>query len=238
MKRDAIQEQLRRQGSAVQTYRRKVIGEESAVFFLCYEFVGILVLPLPGQLGIWLRQRFLPPLLGRWGVGGRVHRDVVFRRPKQISLGNQVTLEAGVILDVKESGGRIAIHDNVHIGSGTILSCPGGELVIGSGTRIGSCCRLGSLEGLSIGRGCVIENHACLVGAGHGFDDQDTPIIRQPLTCRGKTIVGDGVRIGRRATVLDGVVVGERAVIAPGALVNKDISAGTRVHGVPAVVAD
>jgi len=236
MNKGTIQEQLQRQGSPAHTYRRKMVGGQGFLYFLTYELVSTLVSPLPSRIGAWLRQRVLSPLLGGCGRGVTLHRDVAIRRPRQVFLGRRVVLEQGVTLDVKGGGGRIAIHDDVHIGRGTILSCPGGELVIGAGTRIGSHCRLGSLEGLSVGRTCVIGNYACLVGAGHGFDDPDTPIIRQPLTCRGKTVVGDSVRIGRRTTVLDGVELGERAVVAPGTLVNRDIPAGACAHGVPVVV--
>jgi len=164
-----------------------------------------------------------------------IRHDVTFRRPKQIRLGKNVFLDAGVVLDVKNDPGRIEIQDDVHIGRNTILSCPGGEIIVGAGTRIGSCCRLGSLKGLTVGRGCVIDNHACLVGAGHAFDSPEVPIIRQPLTCRGKTIIHDGVRIGRRVTVLDGLELGENAIVAPGSLVNRNIGAGVRASGVPAL---
>jgi acetyltransferase-like isoleucine patch superfamily enzyme len=53
--------------------------------------------------------------------------------------------------------------------------------------------------------------------------------MEQPLTCRGKTVIGDNVTIGRRATLLDGVAVENHVVIAPNALVNKNLGnpAGT-----------
>lgn len=237
MKDGAIQEQLQRQGSPLHKYRQAVSGRQGFASFLYYELVTILVSPLPGRVGIRLRRIALPPLFAGFGSWVTVRQNVSFRRPKQIRLGRNVTIDAGVILDVKNEAGSIEIQDNVHIGCNTILSCPGGELVIGAGTLIGSRCRLGSLMGLSVGRGCVIDNQACLVGAGHAFDSLEIPIIRQQSTCRGKTTLHDGVRVGRRATVLDGLELGENAVVAPGSLVNRDIPAGCHAGGVPVVVA-
>lgn len=229
MKEGAIQMQLQQRGSSLHNYRRAVVGDGSLLLFVLYELAAMCVMPLPGWFGVLMRRLFLPFLLEGCGKGVTLQRNVGFRYPQKIHIGNGVVIEEGVSLDVKNGGGRIEIGDNVRLGRDTILSCPGGVLVIGENTRIGRCCRIGSLKGVSVGRNCVIGNYACIIGAGHEFSSVDTPIMEQPLTCRGKTVIGDNVTIGRRATLLDGVAVENHVVIAPNALVNKNLGnpAGT-----------
>ncbi len=160
-------------------------------------------------------------------------QNITLRRPHRISIGNRVVLENGVTLDVKTDAGYIEIQDDVHINKHTIISCPGGTVVICTGVRIGSRCRLGSLQGLKIGANAMIDDYVCLVGAGHAYSATDTPIIRQPLTCKGETAIGDCVEIEKGVTVLDGIHIGNNAKIVHNSLVNKDIAAGATVAGVP-----
>ena len=47
-------------------------------------------------------------------------------------------------------------------------------------------------------------------------------------------VVGDGVWIGARATILPGVQIGDGAVVAAGAVVTRDVAANSLVAGVPA----
>jgi acetyltransferase-like isoleucine patch superfamily enzyme len=48
--------------------------------------------------------------------------------------------------------------------------------------------------------------------------------------------IGDDVWIGFNATILKGVSIGNGAIIDPGAVVSRDVAAGARVAGNPAVV--
>jgi acetyltransferase-like isoleucine patch superfamily enzyme len=48
--------------------------------------------------------------------------------------------------------------------------------------------------------------------------------------------IGDDVWIGFNATILKGVRIGNGAIIDPGAVVARDVAAGARVSGNPAVV--
>lgn len=228
-----VQRQLARKGPLAM-YRATVTGNDGAAAFLLYEFFTLIFVPMPGKAGIWLRRVFLPFLFKGFGRGNVVERDVAFRRPGRISMGCGVTLERGVTLDVKSDDGAIEIRDNVRIGKNVILSCPGGTMVLEQGVRVANNCRLGSLKGLRIGRNAVLGEGACIVGAGHGFGRRDVPIIRQELTCRGETVIGENVVIEQGATLLDGVRIGAGATIRAGSLVTRDIGAGAVAGGVPA----
>jgi len=223
-------------GSTFQKYRSTVVGGSKFLHFLMYECSIVFILPLPGTLGIHLRRFVMPYLFIHFGKNNSMHRDVVFRRPQQISIGNRVTLEEGVMLDIKGNEGFIKIHNDVHIDKNTILSCPGGSIVIGKGTRIGKNCRLGSLKGLTIGEHTVINDNSCIVGAGHAYQASDIPIIEQPLTCRGSTVIEDYVIIEKEVTVLDGIHIGAKSKILARSLVNTNTAANCTVVGVPGLL--
>ncbi len=235
MKSGGIQRQIQAPGSALQKYRHVVLGDRGLCDFFAYEIVLTFIIPLPGKFGVRLRRLLMPRLFNFFGQKVYLGKNIIFRRPGQIHIGHHVTIDPGVTFDVKSGKGQIEIHDNVHIGGDTILSCPGGKMSIGSGSRIGSSCRLGSLQGLSLGKECVLGDNVCIIGAGHAYDRLDLPIINQPLTCKGKTIIGDQVKIGSNTTLLDGVLIGSNVTLASDSLINKNVETGCIMAGVPAI---
>ena len=78
-----------------------------------------------------------------------------------------------------------------------------------------------------INTGAIIE-HDCKIGA-------HCHIAPGATICGGVTIE-EAVHVGCGATVIQGVYVGHGSLIAAGAVVVKDVSAGSRVKGVPAEV--
>lgn len=229
-----IQQKLSREGSLA-IYRSTVIGRRGVIDFLFYELFMVSLAPMPGKIGIFIRKLFLPYIFNHFGQKNVFQRDVLFRRPKQIHIGNRVTVERGVTLDVKSEAGFLDIQDDAHVGQDTILSCLGGRMVIGKGTRIAEKCRLGSLKGLILGQNVIIDKAVCIVGAGHAFNSRELPITKQELTCKGQTVIENDVKIEKEVTVLDGVHIGKGVKVKAGSLVNADIPANTVVQGVPAV---
>ncbi len=225
-------------GNSFAGYRLAVTGKRSFLYFLFHEFLTIFVAPFPGRCGILLRRLLYPVLFRRFGRSVSIRENVTLRRPYAISLGDHVTLEAGCVLDVKGDGAAIVLGTGVIIRQGAVLSCPGGEIRIGQGTCVGEESRLGSMLGLTLGANCRLGRNSCCIGAGHGYARTDVPIIDQPVTCRGKSTLGNGVILEERATVLDGVTIGEKATVRADTLVTRDVSPLTVVSGVPARVVD
>lgn len=230
-----VQQHLNRPGNAVRKYQQTVIGAESWAALLVYELIDCCITPVPGRLGRILRAVFYPFLFASCSRSVQIGKNLTLHQPAKISLGARVVVEDFVTLNVKGHGAGIVLHDDVRVGEKSILSCPGGTIVIGAGTVIDKECRLGSLKGLTIGSGCHIGRQAYLIGAAHAFDRLDIPIILQPQTCRGETVIGDHVKIGCGVTILDGVRIGNYASIADGSLVLKDVAEFSSVQGAPAV---
>lgn len=230
-----VQHHLRRPGSAVRKYRQTVTGVESWLALVIYELIECCITPVPGRVGQLLRALLYPFIFASCSRKVKIGKDLTIHQPVKISLAAGVVIEDLVTLNVKGEGAGIVLNDDVRVGEGSILSCPGGTIVIGEGTVIERQCRLGSLQGLTIGKSCHIGERAYLIGAAHAFDRLDLPIVQQPQTCRGTTIIGDHVWIGRGVTIRDGVRVGDRAHIGEGSLVLQDVAASSWVQGVPAV---
>lgn len=230
----SIQKKLSAPKSAYKKYRLSVTGNTALKDFIVYELLNLFIMPFPGTVGLCLRQRTYKLILQHLGRGARLEKDITLRRPQQIKMGNGVRICAGSVLDVKDNDGTIELGNHVSIGEKTIFNCIRGDLHVAEGTRIGKHARLGSLQGLTIGKQCVIGDYVYLSGAAHAFDDQKLPIIEQPLTCRGTTIIGDHVIIGEGTTISDGVHIGNNAEIASGSFVHRNIPAGAYAVGVPA----
>jgi acetyltransferase-like isoleucine patch superfamily enzyme len=232
----SIQSQLARPGSALSKYKLASVGERGYLRLALYEALLLTIGSIPGGFGFSLRRHCYPLLFKHIGRLVRFGLDCSFRRPHRIELGDNVSLGARVALDVKDEDAAIILGSRVKVGDATIFSCPGGRILVGEDTVIGRYSRLGSLMGLTIGRGCTIGDFTYIVGAGHASDSLERPIIEQPTTCKGPSSIGDRVTLGDRVTVLDGVAIGSGAQVASGSLVVRDVPPGSRVAGVPARV--
>ena len=229
-----IQRQLSQEGGKFQRYVRWTVGSQSLGHLVIYEFVLLLSNIFRHSLGNQIRQFLYPLIFAEIGRDCRFGDNMIIYCPKQIKIGNHVTIGENVFFSVKGSKASIVIDDHVSIGAGTIVNTIGGVLRIGSGTTIGKNCRLGSSLGFTIGENSYISDECCVVSAGHAYDRKDLPIIAQPLTCRGANSVGDKVTIGKGATIRDGVHIGSGSIISKHALVLSDVAPDSVMHGVPA----
>lgn len=105
------------------------------------------------------------------------------------------------------------------------------SLVIGDDTRINTGTLVSATQSITIGSGCRIGNDVLIMDSDfHNVDVRDA----EPKA--GNIVIGDGVWLAARVTVLKGVRIGDGAVIAAGAVVTKDVPAYTLAAGVPARV--
>ena len=143
------------------------------------------------------------------------------------------------------------ISEDTRIGRGTKIWHP--ELVNIYGAEIGEECSVGTFveirkdvvignnvriqafvfipEGIVIKDDVFIGPHVCFTN--DKFPDAE--MARQGTWQRLPTLVENGCSIGAGVTILPGLTIGAGAIIGAGAVVTKDVPAGAKCYGNPAV---
>ncbi len=120
----------------------------------------------PGILGLLLRQRLYPYLLGHCGRGVLIGRHVDLINPGGISLGDQVIVNDGARLDAGSHPGpdtAIDVADGAFIGADTLLDAGPGRLIIGEGSNIGSRCTISAAGDVVLGHHSLLAGY-CTIG--------------------------------------------------------------------------
>jgi acetyltransferase-like isoleucine patch superfamily enzyme len=211
------------------------VGEKSVIALLRYEVLTCVLGPLPGALGYFLRSKCYRWILDQVGRGCLFGRGVVIRSPRQISVGEGVMIDDGVVLDAKGSTSRIILGDQILLGRQSIFSCNEAQISIGSFVSIGPFCFFACKSRIEVGSNVSIGSGAQLMAGGHVAADPDVPVIHQARIAKGITIE-DGAWVGTGAIILDGVTVGRNSIVGAGAVVSKDVPPWTVVLGNPARV--
>ncbi len=222
--------------SKVARYADLVVGRRGLRALLKYELITLASANVPGALGLALRARLYPWLLGRAGRNVAFGSHVVLRHPHKIALGDNVVIDDGCCLDAKGTDNRgIVIGDGVFVGRNTILSCKNGDIVIGENANLGFNVEVFSAARVTIGRNVLIAAYTYLVGGDHLYDRTDVPVLEQGRTARGIE-VGDNVWLGAHVVVTDGARIGRDAIVGAGAVVVGEIPEFAVAAGVPARV--
>lgn len=107
----------------------------------------------------------------------------------------------------------------------------GRHTTIGRRVFINAGCRFQDQGGITIGDDCLIGHDAIIATLQHGMaPDRRADLIPAPV------VLGRGVWLGARVTVLPGVTIGDHAVIGAGSVVTRDVPARTVAVGSPARV--
>lgn len=222
--------------SRVARYRDLVVGERGWWALVRYELVMLLASWVPGALGLVLRARLYPVLLGACGRNVTFGTNVVLRHPGKIRIGDDVAIDDGGVLDAKGAGNQgIRIGSRVFVGRNTLLACKDGDIVLEDGVNISYNCVVFSASSVRIGADTLLAAYCYVVGGGHEFERVDVPVVRQGRPSQGIE-VGRGGWLGAGAIVLDGVVVGHDAIVGAHAVVTQDVPPFAVVAGAPARV--
>ena len=232
-----IQERLfDKNKSRSQKYQELIIGKPGLVSLIKYELVMLLSSWVPGALGLLLRSKLYPLLLGRVGKGVIFGTNVVIRHPHKIFLDDDVVIDDNCVLDAKGIGdNRMVIGKGVFIGRNTILCCKDGDINIGDHDVIGFNCEIFSANFVTLGKNVQIAAYSYLNGGTHKFDRLDLSVREQERSGRG-IVVEDNVWLAANVKVLDGVTIGRDSIVAAGAVVIRDVPPLTIAGGVPAKV--
>ncbi|HYQ03515.1 MAG TPA: DapH/DapD/GlmU-related protein [Polyangiaceae bacterium] len=144
----------------------------------------------------------------------------------------------------RQTRARLFSFAGFRIGDGTRLAAVprinGGpnlfsNLVVGRECSIDTECMLDLSERITIGNRVTISPGVMILTSTHELDIREHragPVQMLPVS------IGDGAWLGARCVVLPGVTIGAGAIVNPGSVVNKDVTAQTRVGGTPAVVVE
>jgi acetyltransferase-like isoleucine patch superfamily enzyme len=222
--------------SSADKYRELVIGQPGWWPLIRFELVMLLASTVPGALGLLLRSKLYPLVLGRVGRNVVFGQHVTLRHPHKIQIGDNVVIDDQCCLDAKGTDNRgIAIGNGVFVGRNTILSCKNGDIVIGDHANIGFNCEIFSASRVTVGKSILMAAYTYLVGGDHLYDRIDIPVLEQGRTARGIE-VGDGVWLGTHVVVTDGSTIGRDAIIGAGAVVVGAVPDYAIATGIPAKV--
>lgn len=222
--------------SSADKYRELVIGQPGWWPLIRFELVMLLASTVPGALGLLLRSKLYPLVLGRVGRNVVFGQHVTLRHPHKVQIGDNVVIDDQCCLDAKGTDNRgIAIGNGVFVGRNTILSCKNGDIVIGDYANIGFNCEIFSASRVTVGKSILMAAYTYLVGGDHLYDRIDIPVLEQGRTARGIE-VGDGVWLGTHVVVTDGSTIGRDAIIGAGAVVVGAVPDYAIATGIPAKV--
>lgn len=222
--------------SKVQRYRDLVIGRPGLWALVRFELITLLCAGMPGALGLFLRSRLYPRLLGRCGRGVTFGAHVVLRHPHKIAIGDHVVIDDACCLDAKGTTNQgIVIGEGVFVGRNTILSCKNGDILLEDHANIGFNVEVFSASRVRVGKSVLIAAYTYLVGGDHLYDRVDVPVLYQGRTAQGID-VGDYAWLGAHVVVTDGSRIGRDAIVGAGAVVVGEIPEFNIAAGVPAKV--
>jgi acetyltransferase-like isoleucine patch superfamily enzyme len=217
-------------------YAELVVGEPGLWALVKFELITLVCANLPGALGLLLRAKLYPLLLGRVGRNVTFGVNVTLRHPRKIVIGDNVVIDDACCLDAKGSDNRgIAIGSGVFVGRNTILSCKNGDIDIDDEANLGFNTEIFSASRVRVGKKVLIAAYTYLVGGDHLYDRVDIPVLDQGRTARGID-VGDHVWLGAHVVVTDGSRIGRDAIVGAGAVVVGEIPEFAIAVGTPARV--
>ncbi|WP_339903145.1 acyltransferase [uncultured Cyclobacterium sp.] len=147
--------------------------------------------------------------LGKVGINLIVQKGVSIRYPRNLILGDNVSL-----------GREVSIFSEF----------PESELTIGNNSQVNKWVQLDFSGNLTIGDSVVISEHVNIMSHDHGLNPFSKP---NKLS----KVISNGVWIGANAIILPHVqFIGENSIIAAGSIVTKNVDSNTIVGGNPAKV--
>jgi len=223
-------------GSKLKAYCDLVVGKSGLGSVLKYELITALSTFVPGALGLFLRSKLYPLLLGTCGKGCVFGYGVVLRHPHKIHLGEGTVVDDQVLLDAKGSENEgIRVGERGFIGRNSILSCKNGDILLGDRVNIGFNSEVFSGSRVVFGNDCLLAAYTYVVGGGHNFEAVDKAVLEQEHVSKGITL-GNNVWLGAGVKVMDGLQIGSNTIVGAGAVVTKSLPENVVAAGIPAKV--
>lgn len=225
-------------GSAASKYFALTYGPMPRWKAVLMEVATILLCGTPGSLGLFLRGKVYRLFFAECGRGVVIGRNVTFRHPSKIRLGDGVVLDDNSVVDAKGDGnGGITLKSGVYIGRNSIVYCKGGDITLEEEVSISSNCVVFSSNKLTMHPGSMIGAYSYLLSGGEYDYQSPLPFAKQNgMETKGPLEIGADCWFGAHVTVLDGASIGARSVLGAGAVVTSPIPANSLAVGIPAKV--
>lgn len=223
--------------STMQRYQELALGSSSLWYLIKYELIMLFASWVPGALGLLLRKILYPRLLASVGSNVVFGQGVVIRHGPKITLGDNVIVDDGAVLDAKGgSNAGIVVGNNSIISRNVVLSCKNGDINIGAGCTIGISTLVHAMEGsdVCIGDAVLIGAFCYFIGSGpYETADLELPFKQQGMLPQGGIQVADNVWFGSNVQIMDGVSIGTGSIVGTSTVVNKSVEDYQVVAGVP-----
>ncbi len=221
-------------GSAFARYRQ-LTCPGSITRFCLYELATMLLLPLPGALGLLLRRALLKPFFGAMGRDVIIGRNCVFRHPQRIYIGDGVVIDENCLLDARGSGTQgLNLAKGVLVSRNVQIKSKGGSIYIGRGVNIGDNSLIVSQSGIWIGDGAAIAGSCQIMGGTFSMNQFNLPASERLSTSAGPISIGSGAWLATSVIVLDGACIGNDSIISAGSVVSSALPAKCVAQGNPA----
>lgn len=151
-----------------------------------------------------------------FGRGSRIsYPRPLITHPETISIGNEVNIMAGVVLE--------AVH-----GHGILMD-------IGDNVTLGYRVRLVAVNGVKLGNRVGIGHGVTLADTVHDYKNIEPgqPYWLAPLRTGRSLVVEDDVWIGNGTVVAGGITLGRGCIIGPNSNITRDVEPYTLVGGNP-----
>ncbi|HDP97799.1 MAG TPA: flippase-like domain-containing protein [bacterium] len=231
---DTQKELLDEKKSKMHKYQELILGKTGMWNLIKYELIMTFTSWLPGALGLLLRSKLYPKILGSCGRNVAFGTNIAIRHPHKIHIDDNVVIDDHCVLDAKGEGNKgLKIGNGVFIGRNTILTCHDGDIVLEDNVNIGFNCVISSLGSIVIKENHLMAAFCYLVGGDHVADRTDMPILYQGRTAKG-IVIEENIWLGAGVAVLDGSTVGRDSIVGAHAVVNGNIDPYSIAVGIPA----
>ncbi len=222
--------------SKLARYRDLIVGCRGFWPLLKYELIMLFCMRLPGALGLFLRAKLYPRLLGRCGRNVNFGMNVTLRHPHKIEIGDNVIIDDNCLLDAKgKDNSGIRIGNGVFLGRNSILSCKNGDIVLDENVNIGFNCELFSGSRVTLGNDTLVAAYCYFIGGDHNPQDIEASVTKQGSRSEGIN-VAEKCWFGAGVKVLDGVTIGRNCIVGAGAIVTRSVPEYAVAVGMPAKV--
>lgn len=131
---------------------------------------------------------------------------------------------------------NLQLAEGVVIGSFCKFKATESPVIIGKGSGFAVGCFVASGgKGITIGENGIFGCNVCIVSSSYGFQLNEVPYKRQPLTSKGVTI-GNNVWVGSNVTIADGARIGDNCIIGANTLINRKFPPNAVIQGNPAQI--